>query len=204
MKILIGLLLALCVTFSLGSETVVQHHSYKTYYDAALREPDSVAYDLSPQMTACDPQIRKDAFKADPLIPGSATPSDYTNSGYDKGHLFSYDDAQCSEVDKIECFYMSNMLPQLHPFNAGDWKILEIQERRWAKSQRLHIIAGGCGSLGKLKAGENIPQFMWKAILVNGRYLYWIMPNSNDTHGHKYDYWLKSKTEFDKATGLTI
>lgn len=196
MKTLLILLVALSA-LSASNEVAVQHHSYRTYYDAALREPDSVAWDLTPAMTACDPQARKDAFKTDPLIPGSATPGDYLNSGYDKGHLFSYDDAECSETDKAECFYMSNMLPQIHPFNAGDWKVLEIQGRRWARSQKLHIVAGGYGSLGKLRAGENIPAYMWKAILVNGRYAVWVMPNLKTSTGHKYDYWLTAIHSFN-------
>jgi len=182
----------------------VKHHSYITYYDAKIKEPDSVSWDLIPAMVSCGAQARKDAFKADPLIKNSAPPGDYTNSGYDKGHLFCYDDAQCNQVDKLECFYMSNMLPQLHPFNAGDWKVLEMQERVWAKTKKIHIIAGGIGSLGKLKSGENIPAFMFKAILMDGKYICWIMPNKNDSHGHKYDFWEIDKKTFDQRTGLKL
>lgn len=182
----------------------VKHHSYITYYDAKLREPDSVSWNLTPAMCACASQVRKDAFAQDKLIPGSATPADYTNSGYDKGHLFSYDDAMCNSTDKVECFLMSNMLPQIHPFNAGDWKVLEMQERVWAKAKTLHIIAGGIGTLGKLKNGENIPRYMYKAILLDGRYTVWIMPNLATSHGHKYDYWITTTKVLDQQTGLKL
>lgn len=183
----------------------IRHHSYTTYYDSTLREPDSVSWDLTPQMVSCEAQARKDRFAADPDIPDSAKPSDYANSGYDKGHLFSYDDAMCNDTDKVECFYMSNMLPQIHPFNAGDWKVVEMEERIWAKDQKLHIVAGGLGSLGHLKNGENIPEFMWKVIYFSdGRVLYWIMPNDKSSHGHAIDTWEKSRDDFNKITGYSF
>lgn len=186
---------------------VVQHHSYKTYYNAAIKEADSVSWDLIPQMVACSigDSIRVDKFIPDPLIKGCPGKKDYANSGFDKGHLFNFDDAVCSTIDQVECFYMSNMLPQYHPFNAGDWKVLEIQERVWAKVQKIHIVAGGFGTLGKLKAGENIPKYMWKAIYINGQYEVWIMPNAISSHGHKYDYWKTSIHKFDfKSIGDEI
>ena len=58
----------------------VKHHSYTTYYNPIIKEPDSVSWDLTPFMVSCTAQVRKDAFKQDPLIPGSATPADYANS----------------------------------------------------------------------------------------------------------------------------
>jgi DNA/RNA endonuclease G (NUC1) len=182
----------------------VKHHSYTTYYNASKHEPDSVSWNLTPAMCSCSPQVRKDAFAQDKLIPNSAKPYDYANSGYDKGHLFSYDDAMCNATDKVECFLMSNMLPQIHAFNAGDWKVLEMQERILAKSTKLHIIAGGIGTLGTLKNGENIPAYMFKAIFMNGAYTGWIMPNLATSHGHKYDYWIVPISELDAKTGLKL
>lgn len=190
--------LGLCAAISTPPEVVVKHHSYVSHYNPALREPDSVTWDLSPSMVQCTPPKRKDLFTADPAIPGSAKAADYTNSGYDKGHLFSYDDAACSALDRVECFYMSNMLPQLHPFNAGDWKTLEVQERAFAKTTPLHIVAGGFGTLGKLNAGENIPAYMWKAIYLKGAWTVWIMPNSSTKSiKHAYTYWIASIHTFD-------
>jgi endonuclease G len=155
-------------------------------------------------MVSCAPQARKDAFAQDKAIPGSATPKDYANSGYDKGHLFSYDDAMCDATDKVECFLMTNMLPQIHPFNAGDWKVLEIQERVWAKTATLHIIAGGIGTIGKLKSGENIPKYMYKAIYMNGKWIAWIMPNDKASHGHPYMFWHVPTAQLDMETGLKL
>ncbi len=197
------LLFLILFPLSIQAQTV-KHHSYTTYYNAVLKEPDSVSWNLTPTMVTCKNSTRKDMFAADPKIPGSAKPSDYAKSGFDKGHLYNFDDAVCNATDRIECFYMSNMLPQLHPFNAGDWKTLEVQERVWAKTATLHIIAGGIGSKGKLKSGENIPAFMYKAILMNGKYTAWIMPNENTSVKHPYTKWKVDIKTLDLKTGLTL
>jgi DNA/RNA endonuclease G (NUC1) len=198
------LLIIFCFSATLVSAQVVKHHSFTTYYNPKTRDPDSVSWDLTPIMCACLPQVRKDAFAQDKAIANSATPADYVNSHYDKGHLFSYDDAMCDATDKVECFLMTNMLPQIHPFNAGDWKVLEMQERVWAKVSKLHIIAGGIGTLGKLKAGENIPAYMYKAILMNGKWSCWIMPNLATSHGHTYTYWMVPVAQLDAKTDLKL
>ena len=208
-------LLLIILTWSISTTLlaqVVKHHNYCTHYNAAIKEPDSVVWDLTPAMVGCTDQTRKNAFKQDPEIPGSATPTDYAvNSGntnrpawIDEGHLFSYQDAMCNDIDKVECFYMSNMLPQYHAFNAGDWKTLEVQERVWAKTGTLHIIAGGIGSVGKLPNCENIPAFFFKAIYMNGQWTAWIMPNAVTSVKHVYSYWEKPVSVLNAETGLKL
>jgi DNA/RNA endonuclease G (NUC1) len=199
------ILLVCCLYVSITSAQTVKHQHYITYYNPTLKEPDSVAWDLSPAMVSCNHTVkRKDKFKADPGIPGSGSPKDYVRSGYDKGHLFNYEDASYDSIDRVECFYMSNMLPQLHSFNAGDWKTLETQERLWAASTPIHIIAGGIGSKGSLPAGENIPAFMWKAIYQNGRWTCWIMPNEVSSKGHAFGFWEVPAAVLDRQTGLQL
>ncbi len=204
MKKLHTLTLVLCACTLGAIAQTVTHHDYITHYNASLKEPDSVSWNLTPAMVTCTKVTRVDMFAPDPLIPGCAMPDDYAETHYDKGHLFNYEDAECDSADRIECFYMSNMLPQTHSFNAGDWKTLETQERVWAKAGTIHIIAGGIGSLGQLPSGENIPAFMWKAIYMNGTWTAWIMPNQKTSVKHHFDYWEKSISELDSQTGLTL
>jgi len=213
MKAIIFLLVTF---FSAGTlyaqQQVVKHHSYTTYYRPGLKEPDSVAYDLTPAMMNCSPQApRTDNFQADPNIPGSPPPGDYAvNHGVprtrwiDLGHLFNALDAACDGPFSDECYYTSNMLPQYQSFNQGDWKKLEIQEQKWAKTQNLRIIAGGIGSLGTLPAGENIPKFMYKAIFRNKHWQAWIMLNDPSSKGHKLDTLSNHVNELNSLTGLHL
>jgi DNA/RNA endonuclease G (NUC1) len=223
---------------SMQPEIVIKHHNYISYYNPSTKEADSVSWDLNAPLVACDanPVDRKDAFKTDPLAPGSTSPSDYavnssvkTSPKYnpdrpawiDEGHLFSYQSAMCTAFGIFECFYMTNMLPQFHAFNAGDWKTLEVQERIWARTASLHEVAGGYGVMNKdtsiygamavqlfpnghLPGGEVIPAYMWKAISTNGKpYSVWIMRNCKHSVGdrgfktNKYNAWLTSIHTFD-------
>lgn len=167
-------------TTDLPEHLTIKHQHYTTYYDVKNHEADSVSWDLTPQMISCtNKPVRKDKFDQDPQIPDTYKLKDnYAGSGYDRGHLFSYEDASCDSTDRIECFYMSNMLPQPHYLNAGKWKTLEGLCRKWAKTQRLHIIAGGVGHLKTIGNGQVVvPKFCYKAVLMNGHYICWIFPN---------------------------
>lgn len=200
------LLIALCVFLLASCTSKVKHHSYTTYYNKSKGEPDSVSWDLTPFMVGCGKGGRHERFAADPAIDDCTKPSAYRNSGYDKGHLFPFGDAECDADDRVECFYMSNMLPQMHELNAGDWEELEKQERAWAASQPIHIIAGGCGSKGSLASGVNIPASCWKAIYVAGHWRAWIMPNEASSRGHRdISYWeVTDLKQFDAITGLKL
>lgn len=205
MKKLFACTLFLCALQLTLIAQKVQHHSYTTHYNATLGGPDSVSWQLTPQMVACGTITRIDMFAPDPAIPGSTQPKQYKRSGFDQGHLFPYADAQCDSTDRIECFYMSNMLPQLHTLNAGDWKTLETQERVWAGSQTIRIISGGFGTKGKLRSGVNIPESCWKAIFVDGRWRAWVMPNEKTSKGHKFGFWeVMDIKRFDRIVGLEL
>lgn len=208
--------------FISNQEIAVKHHDYITYYNPVLKEADSVSYNLTVSMVSCVDVPRKNPFKMDPDIPKSATPTDYAvnssdpkspsynadrASWIDEGHLFSYQSAMCSPFGVYECFYMSNMLPQLHAFNAGDWKTLEVEERVLAKTHDLHIVAGGYGTLktklfplGHLPNGENIPAYMWKCIQTKGNYMVFIMPNAEKSVGHPWTFWSVAIKSFDTQT----
>lgn len=205
MKKYVVILALYCVIHTIGQAQTIKHHSYTTHYNPTIGEPDSVSWQLNPNMVSCDPVTRSDRFARDPTIPNSTTPDDYKNSGYDQGHMFPYADAECDSTDRIECFYMSNMLPQLHALNAGDWKTLETQERKWAKDQPILIISGGFGTKGKLPSGVNIPESCWKAIFVNGHWRAWVMPNEHTSKGHKYGFWeVMDIKRFDRIVGLDL
>lgn len=58
----------------------------------------------------------------------SSTNKDYTNSGYDRGHLTPSADAS-SITSQDETFSFSNIAPQAPKFNQQQWRILEAQVR---------------------------------------------------------------------------
>lgn len=167
-------------TTDLPTHLAVKHHHYTSYYNVASHEADSVSWDLTPAMVTCTGKPpRKDRFAEDPQITDTyKLKENYVGTEYDKGHLFSYEDASCDSTDRVECFYMSNMLPQPHYLNGGKWKTLEGQCRTWAQTQPLHIIAGGIGRVKTIGNGQVVvPQYCYKAVLIKGTYQCWIFPN---------------------------
>jgi len=154
---------------------VVSHHGFALEYAEPYEQARWVAYFLTPDR-ANGTLARSGKFKSDPLVAtGSAKPSDYTKSGYDRGHLAPAADMEWSEQSMNDCFFMSNMSPQAPSFNRGIWKTLEAQVRTWAKQNDTEYIAtgpilrDGLPTIGTDRVA--VPEYYYKAIIVtlNGK-----------------------------------
>jgi endonuclease G len=124
-------------------EQVIRHAGYSFVYNEAYEQAAWVAYELTEKET--DKQYdRTDKFIPDPsVITGSATDSDYSGSGYDRGHLAPAADMGWSSTSMAESFYFSNMSPQVPGFNRGIWKRLEEQVRSWAiEYDTIYVVTG--------------------------------------------------------------
>jgi endonuclease G len=115
---------------------------------------------------------RTDDFRADKRISDSPTPADYTNSGYDRGHMapaanFTYDARVMSES-----FLLSNMMPQHPGNNRGIWKYLEEYTRYWAQRYgQLYVITGTYFGEGSGVIGNNVgvPSHVYKIVIDQKR-----------------------------------
>ncbi len=153
-------------------EQIIRHTGYTVSYNEHWRLPNWVAYELTEEETR-GTVGRTNRFLADPQIIGAAAEtSDYTHSGYDRGHMAPAADMKWSAQAMKESFYMSNICPQLHNLNAGDWKDLEEQVRTWA--QRYGSVYVACGPMvGKSpkRIGVNkvaVPERFYKVVLRYG------------------------------------
>lgn len=123
---------------------------------------------------------RTDNFRPDQTLPSAwykVQTSDYTNSGFDRGHLCPSDDRDGSLEDNDETFLMTNIAPQAPSNNRGLWADLEAYSRKIAEAgNELYIIAGvygtgGTGSNGgKTNTLDNgkviVPESFWKVIVI--------------------------------------
>jgi len=124
-------------------EQVIEHIGYTVSYNPNWLVPNWVAYELTAAETGGE-QERSNHFKPDPLVEGDpVVTSDYSKSGFDRGHMAPAADMKWSEQAMRESFYMTNICPQLHNLNAGDWKDLEEMARSWAQQYGNIYIACG-------------------------------------------------------------
>jgi len=154
-----------------GSDIIVQHTGYTLSYNEEHEQPDWVAYLLTADKVFSAESDRADNFREDPAIPtGSATLADYKGSGYDRGHLIPAADQKWSAQAMDDSFYLSNMSPQTHSFNAGIWSKLESAVRTMAaQNQEICVVTGPVLTDGTYKTiGANkvsVPNYFYKVIL---------------------------------------
>ena len=150
---------------------VVKHRYFALGYDEKHEQAAWVAYKLEAREIRGRAE-REDDFRPDPFVTTeSATPSDYSRSGYDRGHLAPAADFKFSKKAMSESFYMSNMSPQKPRFNRGIWKKLEEQVREWVKKDKAYYVVTGpvlSGSRYRKIGRKNkvsIPKYYYKILL---------------------------------------
>ncbi|MBD2700948.1 DNA/RNA non-specific endonuclease [Spirosoma sp. BT702] len=122
---------------------------------------------------------RTNDFKPDPAIPSgwyAVRTSDYTNTGFDRGHLCPSDDRDVTPEDNSATFLLTNIVPQAPRHNREVWKNLEDYERDlMLGGNDVYIIAGvsGTGGTGQngyattLANGKlTVPATLWKILIV--------------------------------------
>lgn len=171
-----GLSLQLEIPKTVGKrdEMVIRHLGYTVSYNNFYKTPNWVAWELTRQETEGDEE-RTNKFLPDPELPEPrVTTSDYTRSGYDRGHMAPAADMKWSSRAMKESFYMSNICPQNRKLNRDDWGDLEESCRKWAeKYGTVHI---ACGPIYDTKSpkriGKNrvaVPDRFFKVVLIYNR-----------------------------------
>lgn len=155
-----------------GSKGELVHHTfYSLSYSEKHEQAEWVAYKLTKSSLQAKNVPRAKRFNADYSVKSqSAFHSDYTHSGYTRGHMAPAGDMAFSEQAMKETFLMSNMSPQTRGCNNGVWKELEEQVRDWAYDDKeVYIVTGPfldnvSGRIGK-KNKVSIPTEFFKIIL---------------------------------------
>lgn len=172
--------MAECMPYGVGE--IVRHSHYVLGYCEDHEQAAWVYY--TPSMGSQNEKAsRTDDFREDPMVEtGSAVPSDYRRSGYDRGHLCPAGDMTSSREVMSETFYMSNMSPQVPAFNRGIWKRLEEQVRDWGKRETVWIVTGPVFKDVKGEIGTNkvtVPGYYYKVVYSSSRreMIGFILPN---------------------------
>ncbi|HDY7526730.1 TPA: DNA/RNA non-specific endonuclease, partial [Vibrio vulnificus] len=142
---------------------------YAVGYNYNTKNADWVAYHITAESVNASYK-RSNSFKEDAELPDYArsTLADYSNSGYDRGHLAPSAAMDFSQQSMQQSFLMSNMSPQLPGFNRVGWRLLEEHVRDLANEyNELYVVTGPIYQGGENAIGNGvvIPSAFFKVIL---------------------------------------
>lgn len=222
MKKTLTLLIMIFATLAHGQNkkdwVTIKHDYYTTTFDKKLHYPVLVEWWNYKDRCQCDTPIpRENAFAPDPkdvtntnLQPGysklNIAQREAKKKGYDRGHMCPAADNECmGEKAMLECFYFSNMAPQTHSLNAGDWKSLETRVRNAAlKGDSIHV---WCGSVGSIQYNEyvTVPAKCWKVTYdkTTNTWEAYIMDNTFDKP-RGIEYWKVNVADVQRLTGFVF
>ncbi len=150
-----------------------------------------------------------DPFQVDPAVsPSLQAPvsNEYYPSGYDRGHIVASEDRIYSQDANGQTFFMTNMQPQFHSFNAGIWEQMEEKVRSFLTydmstqsshaNDTLYVCKGGTIDsadkiYGYTKNGYIVPKFFFCAVL-----------RKNNEGYSAIGFWFEHKDDYPASESL--
>lgn len=184
-----------------------EYEGFRISYNPETKNPNWVAWELLGQETE-GTATRSNKFWHDDELEGCSYNSDYSRSGYDRGHMCPAADQKWSDRAMSDCFVMANMCPQDHSLNTGAWNTLENKERTWAKRDSAIVIIAGPifeknDTLTIGQSGVRVPGAFFKVIVApyldKPRGIAFIYPNMSSP-GNMEQY-MTTIDEVEKITG---
>ena len=153
------------------AEDIVEHLGYTASYNHMTLVPDWVAWELTAEEAAGTLEGQY-SFSRDPQVRfPKASREDYSNSGWDKGHMAPRADMKWNAQALEESYYFTNVCPQDHTMNSQAWRKIEELTRRMAR--RYGTVWVVCGPLFRSDdhrhigpACVHVPDAFYKALAI--------------------------------------
>lgn len=123
-------------------EIMCDYTGFRVSFNPSWHVPNYVVWELTAEETL-GTEPRQSRFAADTDVLGCATPQDYRNSGFDRGHMAPAADMKWSRQAMRDSHYMTNIVPQNHNLNTGRWNSLEQKCRTLAQRDSVLVIIAG-------------------------------------------------------------
>ena len=196
---------------------LMEKPQYSMSYSRDNGGPNWVSWHLDSSWLGSAP--RQDDFRADTTLPTGwyrVQGTDFSGSGFDRGHMCPSADRTITITANSATFLMTNMIPQLPANNQGVWADLESYSRTLvSQGNELYIISGGQGLQYFIANGHvAVPAQTWKVIIVlpvgsndvsrvttSTRTIAVVMPNSG-TIGNDWRAYRVSVDQVEAITGF--
>lgn len=193
-----------------GRLKILQNQGYVVGYSESLKNPVWVGYRLF-DVPVLSSEKRPSRFSVDKRTRARVSHDDYTNSGYDRGHMApNYGIAsRYGQEAQLETFMMSNIIPQTPRVNQHLWKDLELRvaQKYGLFFREVWVITGPVfdNQPDRLKSGVAIPSAYYKIIVDESggrlRSLAFLVPHNIPPYS-RIKTCLISIDELEKMTGL--
>ena len=205
---------------------LMEKPQYALSYHRDRGTPNWVSWHLDTSWTTGS-GTRQDDFRNDTTLPAGwyqVQGTDYSGSGFDRGHMTPSADRLRTNADNSATFLMTNIIPQSPDNNQGPWNNMEQYLRTLVSAgNELYIISGGSGQGGTGSNGGTtntiaggkvtVPSQTWKVVIVlpvgtddvsrvttSTRTIAVIMPNSQ---GIRTVDWKTYRVSVDQVEALT-
>jgi len=158
-----------------ANDLLIVRPEYTISYNESHGTPNWVSYELDARQMVAG-QDRCNCFTADPLLPANKQilTSDYTNGGFDRGHMTRSADRTAGNVDNATTFYLTNVVPQIADLNQGVWAQFEnaLADSANKGGRAVYIITGPLYSAThqltflKNEGKVAVPDSTWKIALI--------------------------------------
>ena len=159
---------------------------------------------------------RNEAWATDPNIPYQyqTDKSDYSGSGFSRGHMCPSADRQTTVEQNRQTFYYSNMQPQYQNHNGVLWDQMEVKVRSWDTSSfrdTLYVVKAGTirddQILKYTSSGMPVPKYFYMAVLCvkNGQYkamAFWTLHENVARKNQDLGDYAISIDELEEKTGI--
>lgn len=184
----------------------VCHENYLSEYSIKYKLPIVVNWTLTKEeLSNCNK--RKGSFHRDSMLDGEdASPKDYTDSGYDRGHLSPAEDNLYSNNTEYDSFNMTNITPQVPELNRNGWKWLENLTRLYAyQNDKVVVYSGVIFTTENYMKEVRIPDYFWKVIYIPStkQNISVIVPNK-EIHGEDILEYLSTPKEIEQKAHIIL
>jgi len=192
-KLLFALLLVpTLVSAQLRDSVRIKTDIYEVIYSEKLESPRWVKYTvLCPNGTAS--RSGMDFYTNDSVKTSSN--EDYVKNEWDKGHMAPAADFNCDKEMLRKTFSYLNCALQNQYLNRGVWRMLEEQEREWAKKETTTVTINLVFDKTSytLPTGATVPNGFLKTICLekSGKKIKFYFPNMTPTKEKYTEYEIK-------------